>query len=348
MKARWKVTLEGAKDEALLAVDLYNQPSRPRHLEGFFVHMQLAWLYLFQARYQREHRPYFYRKPNGRYVRIDGEPKSWDLSQFAKEQWPDNDPVRVNLEFTIALRNKIEHRYEEATSIAVAGYAQALVLNFEEELVQVFGRSHSLGSQLRFPIFLGTFTPDGAARAAAMQQQLPSKTKRFITQFEAGLEQKVVEDQRYEFRVHLIPKTGAKTDADLALTFVRESDLSDEQREALADIGKTGTVIVREQIRDVANADKLRPTQAAKAIEALIPFNFGVSSHFARAWKALNARPPTRDAHPERTRTEYCLYDRPHNDYLYTQKFVDTVAEKITTAEGFRDFLGMRPTPKKA
>lgn len=39
MKARWKVTLDGAKDEALLAVDLYNQPSRPRHLEGFFVHM---------------------------------------------------------------------------------------------------------------------------------------------------------------------------------------------------------------------------------------------------------------------------------------------------------------------
>ena len=71
--------------------------------------------------------------------------------------------VWLNLEFTIALRNKIEHRYEEAISIAVAGYAQALLLNFEEELIQVFGRSHALGNQLRFPIFVGTFTKEGMA-----------------------------------------------------------------------------------------------------------------------------------------------------------------------------------------
>ena len=346
MKARWKVTLEGAKDEALLAVDLYNQPTRPRHLEGFFVHMHMAWLYLFQARYQRERRDYFFRKPNGHFERIEGEPKSWDLAKFARERWSGTEPVRLNLEFTIALRNKIEHRYEEATSIAVAGYAQALLLNFEEELIQAFGSSHALGSQLRFPIFVGTFTKEGVARAAATQQQLPSKTRRFIAAFESSLDPKVMDDQHYEFRVHLLPKLGAKTEADLALTYVRMSDLSEEQREALADIGKTGTVIVREQIRDVASADKLRPTKAAQAIQALIPFKFSTWSHFPRAWKALNARPPTGDSHPERTRTEFCVYDRPHNDYLYTQKFIEKVAEKAATAEGFRDFLGIDPVPK--
>ena len=61
-------------------------------LEGFFVHMHLAWLYLFQARYEREHRDYFFRKPNGRYERIDGEPKSWDLAKFTRERWVDNEP----------------------------------------------------------------------------------------------------------------------------------------------------------------------------------------------------------------------------------------------------------------
>jgi hypothetical protein len=101
------------------------------------------------------------------------------------------------------------------------------------------------------------------AKAAALQQQLPAKTQRFIAQFEAWLDTKVTEDQHYEFRVHLIPKMGPKTEADLALTYVRADDLSEEQREAMAGIGKTGTVIVREQIRDVANVDKLRPAQAA-------------------------------------------------------------------------------------
>ena len=36
-------------EEALLAVDLYDRSRRPRRLEGFFVHMHLAWLYLFEA-----------------------------------------------------------------------------------------------------------------------------------------------------------------------------------------------------------------------------------------------------------------------------------------------------------
>ncbi len=60
------------------------------------MHMHMAWLYLFIARYQRDKKPYHYRLPNGRYERIDGERKTWDLARFARECWPDNDPVRRN------------------------------------------------------------------------------------------------------------------------------------------------------------------------------------------------------------------------------------------------------------
>lgn len=51
MKATWKIMLEGAIDEALHAVDLYNQPRQPRRPEGFLVHMHIAWLYLLQAEF---------------------------------------------------------------------------------------------------------------------------------------------------------------------------------------------------------------------------------------------------------------------------------------------------------
>jgi hypothetical protein len=37
MKARWRSMLEGAREESLLTVDLYNQPLQPRRLEGFFI-----------------------------------------------------------------------------------------------------------------------------------------------------------------------------------------------------------------------------------------------------------------------------------------------------------------------
>lgn len=343
----WERTLSAARDEALLAVDLYNQSNRPRRLEAFFVHMHLAWLYLFQASYQRDGNPYIFLK-NGQPELIDGEPKSWDLSKFARERWKENDPVRKNLELSILLRNKIEHRFEEAISVAVAGYAQALLLNFNNELTAAFGEGATLGSELRFPVFIGSFTREGAAQIAAAAQRTPSEIKKFLMEFESGLSKEVVEDHRFELRIHLIQKTGAKAEADVALTFVREADLTEDERMALAEIGKHGTTIIREQIREVVNAGKLKPRDVAKAVEARIPYKFSVYSHFSRACYTLAVRPRNGDSHPERTKIEYCVYDAPHKDYLYTEKFVDKLVEKASTRHGFKELTGIDPVVKSA
>ncbi|MGH8906534.1 MAG: DUF3644 domain-containing protein [Egibacteraceae bacterium] len=48
------------------------------------------------------------------------------------------------VELTIALRNKIEHRYSEGIDVASAGYAQTSLLNYEHELTSTFGDPHSL------------------------------------------------------------------------------------------------------------------------------------------------------------------------------------------------------------
>lgn len=45
--------LTSSKQEALLAVRLYNDPGRERALEGFIVHMNMAWLYECQAKWQK-------------------------------------------------------------------------------------------------------------------------------------------------------------------------------------------------------------------------------------------------------------------------------------------------------
>ncbi|HUD05486.1 MAG TPA: DUF3644 domain-containing protein [Candidatus Saccharimonadales bacterium] len=276
MRARWRTTLDASKAEAVLAVDLYNQSNRSRRLEGFFVHIHMAWLYLFEAQYQRDHLDYYYRLSNGRYERVDGEPKTWDLTRFVRAQLTDGESVRKNLELTISLRNKIEHRFEEATTVATAGYAQSLLLNFEERVTAVFGQEQSLGSELRFPIFVGTLTREGSIRLADAQRQLPKKTRKFLTDFEAGMNPSVIQDHRYEFRVRLIPKIGSKTEADLALSFVRQDELSDDERLALEELGRAGTVIVRDQTRAVASDDLMKPTPVAAEIEARIPFEFKI------------------------------------------------------------------------
>lgn len=255
MRATWKVMLSGGIDEALLAVDLYNQPRQPRRLEGFFVHMHIAWLYLLQATFKRDGIDFRYWRPDGRLERVDGEPKTWDLLKCVAERFPRGGPVRTNLELTIGLRNKIEHRYQDAIAAASMGFAQALLVNFETELVDTFGRRYSLGDQLRFPIFVGAITGVPESADPELRDAMPRGARDFLARFEEGLSSSITEDQRYEFRIYLVPQLGPRTTAHQSLTFVREDELTDEERETLTQLGRSGRVVVREQFREVASAE---------------------------------------------------------------------------------------------
>lgn len=337
--------LEGAIEEALLAVDFYNQPRQARRLEAFFVHMHLAWLYLLHAEFRRADIDYHYRLPNGRFERIDGEPKAWDLKRCVEEKWPSAGPVRKNLELSIGLRNKIEHRYHEAITHVASGYAQALLLNFEDELTNEFGERFSLGGHLRFPIFVGSTTPLGQARLRDLRGKLPRDARDFIAKFESDLDPAIAADPRYEFRVNVVQKLGPKSEADASLEFVREADLTPEQRAALLELGKSGHVYVREQSHPVASKGYRKPAMAAQEISQRVPFVVG-THHVVRAWQKLKCRPAAGDPHPERTEEKYCVYDEPHGDYLYTPAFVNKAVREMSDATRFREFTGLEPQPK--
>ena len=345
MRANWRIMLNGAREEALLAVDLYNQARQPRRLEAFLVHMHIAWTYLLQAEFQRDGTDIRCRLPNGRIERIDGEPKTWGLTRCIDERWKDESAVKKNLEITIGLRNRVEHRFHEAIAVATSGYAQSLLVNFEEEMTARFGPTYSLGGELRFPIFVGAITALGTARLKDVRGELPASTRNYLAGFESGLNPEVLADRRYEFRINLIQKLGPKGDADQALTFVRESDLSDEQRSAMETLGRAGTVVIREQIRPVANAGLLKPTAVVTEVANRIPFKFNMY-HFTQAWKELRCRPPSGDNHPSRTDEKYCVFDVAHGDYLYTPAFVEKIVRETGTAVKFNSFLKIEAKSK--
>jgi hypothetical protein len=52
--------VEASRDEATLAVRLYNDATDIRSFEGFVVHMHLAWLYLLYAEFTRDKIDYRY------------------------------------------------------------------------------------------------------------------------------------------------------------------------------------------------------------------------------------------------------------------------------------------------
>lgn len=335
--------LDASIGEALLAVDLYNQPGRARHIEGFYIHIHIAWLYLLHARFLRDDVDVRYRLPNGRFERIDGEPKTWDLKKCLSERWPEeSNPVRKNLEFTVTLRNKIEHRHQEAIALATVGHAQACLLNYEHELIGTFGEEWSLAASLRFPVFIGTFTQSGVSAMADLHKQLPADLRTFITEFTSGLDTTVADDQQFEFRLHLVPKKSSKTDSDMALEFVRLEELSDDERETLLNLGRVGQAVVVPKDRPVKNLDGLRAKDVVKQVASSIPFSFNMR-HFISAYQRLNVRPPAGAAKPKETDAKYCVYDATFSSYVYTPAFVKKLIRETRTAEGFQRVTGREP-----
>ncbi|MBY0443043.1 MAG: DUF3644 domain-containing protein [Mycobacteriaceae bacterium] len=308
--------------------------------------MHLAWLYLLHAEFQRHHVDYRYWQKNKPHLleRVDGEPKLWELAKCVTEKWPDQTAVRANIEFFIALRNKIEHRFtrfQQELALAVGGRSQALLLNFEEELISQFGVDSSLATKLRFPVFIGSFTREGQHALERLNARLPGELKRFIAQSVRSLPDEVRDDDKYDLRLRVFLELVKNPATGLPIRFVRAADMTEQQKELLRD---TGLVIVREQQRDVSNHGWLKPKQVVEAVASQIRFKFTMG-HFIKAWKTESVRPPRDSVHPERTTEQYCRYDEPHRDYMYSQAYVDHLIQKLQTGDGFRKLLGMAAEP---
>ena len=335
-----------SRDEACLAIRLYNDPAETRSFEGFVVHMHLAWLYLLHAEFDRggqvDYR--YWRQDNPRRLdKVDGEPKRWELARSVRERWPNpEEPVRANLEFFIALRNKVEHRYareQEALAAAVSGHAQAMLLNYEQELTDEFGMTFSLATRLKFPVFVGSFTTEGEKALLQLRKRLPASLRRFLGEHHTKLNSSVTEDPRYELRLRVLQELAPKDGNALAIQYTRYDDLSEEERLVVEQLGRKGNVIIKERLRNVAGADELSPTQVVAAVQARIPYRF-TSDDFQRAWKTLNVRPQTKAANPERTDEKYCTYHLRHRDYGYRPAYVDKLVRECSTAEGFTALTG--------
>lgn len=344
-RPRWWHTLQESRRQACLAIDFYNRPSEKRSYLDFVVHMHLAWQFLLHASFERDKIDYLYRDAKGRVQKTkDGDKKTWDLQRCVEETFAAGDPARLNIEFFIGLRNKIEHRYQDSFILATGGRAHALVINYETELVARFGDGASLAHELRFPLFVQSLTPAGMEEQKRLRKKLPRAAKAYMTKFEAKIDTAVKDSERYEYRVALTPVKGPRTDADLAVTFVREDELTPAERAAMTSDGKTGKVLVAEKQRDVLYKDELLPKQIIAEVDAQLPFKFH-SGHFIQLWKKLGVRP--KPGEPKtKTDTRYCVYNPLYDNYVYRKPYVERIIQEVGTREKFKAVFGKEPEMK--
>ena len=163
-KGRTKSLLESSIDSALLAVEIYNKPRTTFRSEAYISLMVMAWTRLLHAHfYTTIGDKYFYKKPNGHYDTVDGEKKGWDLGACIKNYGELDDAVEENLKFFIKLRNKIEHRYIDKREVdyLIFGECQALLYNYENTLISLFGEGYSVNEALVYSLQFSQLRTDG-------------------------------------------------------------------------------------------------------------------------------------------------------------------------------------------
>lgn len=327
--------LDKARDSALLAVEVYNKPAVSFKSAAYVVLMIIAWTALFHATFFKRKVKPFRKNDNGRFQMVDGEYKHWELAECLKVYYGDDtcSPVRQNLEFFIPLRNRIEHRHLPELDASIFGECQSMLLNFDSMVAQEFGEKFCLRESLSFSLQL--FPSTQAFAAAVKQNSAYQQVKGFIENYRSSIAPATLNSGEYAFKAFLIQVANHQSAEALPIQFIQYNKLSEEQKQEVNKL----PALIKFKYLTVANADKLKPSEVAKKVQAALGNpkihrngkevdKFNTTLH-SRCWQEYGVRPPANSKHPEATKQEYCVYDSAHKDYLYTHAWVDFLIGKM-------------------
>lgn len=329
-----------ARESALLGLHIYNSPTTVFRTEGFSVLMVIAWTAFFHAVFEQRGTSYFYFEADRTPKLVDGDKKAWELGTCIAEFWPAGAQlaVRSNLDFFIKFRNRVEHRYVPAIDAHVAGECQALLLNFDEMMVQHFGSYYAIRESLAVPLQTSSVRTVGGTEALRkLQAKHFDDMKAFVDTYRKELAPEVYEDPRFAFRVFLVPKAGNHANSsDLAYEFVKYDPSRPEE---MSKLQKQITLIKEKQV-SVANANLLSPKVVAKQVAARIGRTFNLHHH-TLAWQKFAVRRSGFDA--SACNTKYCVADPRHEDYGYTTAWVDFLVTKLSSQADYDALVAYLP-----
>lgn len=345
---RTKELLNKAKESCLLAVDVYNKPKTSFRSSAYIVLMTIAWTSLFHATFEKKKITYHYKKKDSnRYILIDGERKAWELKGCAKEYFKanlkDDEPIKKNIEFFIPLRNKIEHRFMPELDKVIFGECQSFLHNFETILEKEFGSKNAINEDLVFSLQFAKKIDKkqmGKNQDAAFQA-----IKNHIKKFRENLDENVFSDQRYSFKIYLLPKLISNQNrADFAINWVDyDANKPEEMKKYQHLIG-----FIKERVQPVSNiglhkagyvSEKVKGRLVEKYGE-LVKFGPATNHHKCIVYYKIR---PKKGEPKDKTKKEYCIYDSAHEDYLYTDEWISFLINKL---QDKTEFLKIFPNYK--
>lgn len=321
-KGKTKTILESSVDSALLAVEIYNKPRTAFRVENYIILMVMAWTRLFHACFNNTIGDKYYYKKDKKYIHVEGEKKAWELNECIKKYAQLSEPEEKNLKLFTGLRNKIEHRHieKETLEILLFGECQALLYNYENTLVKLFGEEYSINENLAFSLqFSRVVTKEQRQAQKNMMSSEVQDLISYIDKYRRELSEEVFNSQEYSVKLIVIPKVASATRNDLSVEFIKWETLSPEDQEV---VQKLHSIIKDKIVRvEAINAGRHRPSIVVKKIKEGGIKDLSISHHTA-LWQIFKIRPSNNDEDPFDTNTKYCYYDQAHKDYLYTEQWV--------------------------
>ncbi|MGE0886527.1 MAG: DUF3644 domain-containing protein [Blastocatellales bacterium] len=284
-------------------------------------------------------KPYYFDPDTKKSEMIDGDYKTWDLAKCAKEYWKGNEyAVYKNIEFFVGLRNKIEHSLMPELDFDIFGECQAHLINFENILSLEFGDKYSLTETLAMSLQFSRLREANKSKAIRKLHEalLPDVTN-YIDKFRSSLTDDIYSDMEYSFKVFLVPNVGNHRSQDaLAVEFVKYDSLEPED----ADKYKKIVALIKDRHVPVANLDLMKAGDVAKRVAAAIrPRAFTASTHHARCWKYYKVRPANGSNNPMACNPKYCAYDEAHQDYVYTEAWVDFLIKELSVPDQYKKIM---------
>lgn len=324
-----EILLNKAREFAILAVSIYNNPTINFKTYGYIVNVIIAWTALFHAIFEKNGIDYFHKNKAGNYKLIDGEKKAFELAQCCKIHWKENiNPVKANLFFLIGLRNKIEHRALPELDFIVSGECQSCLTNFENMLVQEFGDEYSLNANLAISMQLSQTSRKTQERALIeFQSKNYQVIRQYIKDFQEGLADDVRTSQEYRLSVFLVPKlkNHAKS-SDLTIEFIKAEPGSEEEYEQY----EKAIAFIK---GNVESPYQLRPTKVAKIVNEKIDKPFTVGLH-TKAWKKYDARP---QVNKPGFKNKYCGWVPGYEGYLYSDDWINFLVKEFQVEQKYED-----------
>ena len=239
-------------DAFTLALEVYNRPSMKNRVEAFAIMMVNAWELLLKAEILKAEG---YEK-----IFYDGD-KSISISDAVKRRLQEKDPVRINLETIIDLRDHAIHLLIPELQPQLSRLFQATVLNYQTRYRNEMGNAPLVGQS----VGMLSLVVDGPAPEVALIQKLYGKhAAQSVSKF----------IQRFDETSKTVDSTEFSIPVDYRLALVKREDESDLSL-SVGDAGEGAIIITKTKDPDATHPyhtnealDEINKRQATTSIKS--------------------------------------------------------------------------------